>query len=182
MQLRIIIALGFALIALQFLVLYLFGQPSICTCGYVKFWEGVVASSGTSQHLTDWYTFSHIIHGFLFYAGLWYFFPRMPIAWRLLLAMGIEIAWEILENTPMVIQHYRQQALAQGYVGDSIINSVLDTLSMMFGFWVAWKLPVWVPVALLVGLELFVLYMIRDNLALNIIGLIHPFEFINTWQ
>src|SRR6185295_16235067 len=92
------------IVIVQALVLYLFGQPPICTCGYVKVWEGVVLSSGNSQHLTDWYTFSHIIHGFLFYLGLWYFFPRLPVWWRLVLAVGIESTWEIVENTPMVIQ------------------------------------------------------------------------------
>src|SRR3989338_431230 len=98
--------------AVQALVLYAFGQPWICECGYVKLWEGVVASAGNSQHLSDWYTFSHIIHGFLFYLGLWYFFPRMSLLQRLVIATGIEAGWEIFENTPMVIQHYREQALA----------------------------------------------------------------------
>jgi len=127
------LALAFGLIAVQALVLYIFGQPPICTCGYVKFWEGVVLSSGNSQHLTDWYTFSHVIHGLLFYFGLWYFFPRTSVWMRLFFAVGIEAAWEIVENTPMVINHYREQALAQGYTGDSIINSVSDTVAMVFG-------------------------------------------------
>jgi len=145
-------------------------------------WEGVVLSSGNSQHLTDWYTFSHIIHGFLFYLGLWYFFPRMPIWRRLLLAMGIEIAWEIAENTPMVIQHYREQALAQGYMGDSIINSVSDTFAMIFGFILARHLPLWSIITIALGLELFVVYMIRDNLVLNILNLIYQFPPIAVWQ
>src|SRR3989344_5015981 len=121
------LALAFGLIAVQGAVLYLFGQPPICTCNQVKLWEGVVLSSGNSQHLTDWYTFSHVIHGLLFYLGLWYFFPRMEAWKRLLFAVGIEAAREIVENTPTVINHYREQALAQGYTGDSIINSIFDT-------------------------------------------------------
>ena len=179
---RRLILFAFALIGVQALVLYSFGQPTICTCGYVKVWEGVVLSSGNSQHLTDWYTFSHIIHGFVFYLGLWYFFPRMPIWRRLLLAMGIEIAWEIAENTPMVIQHYREQALAQGYMGDSIINSVSDTFAMIFGFILARHLPLWSIITIALGLELFVVYMIRDNLVLNILNLIYQFPPIAVWQ
>lgn len=171
-----------ALVAAQALALYLLGQPPICTCGYLKVWEGVVLSSGNSQHLTDWYTFSHVIHGFLFYLGLWYFFPRMPMWKRFTFAMAIEIAWEIIENTPTVIDHYRQQALAQGYTGDSIINSVLDTLAMVFGFVLAWRLPVWAIIALALLLELFVAYMIRDNLMLNVLNLIHQFPSIAAWQ
>jgi Protein of unknown function (DUF2585) len=166
----------------QALVLYLFGQPAICACGYVKLWEGVVQSAGNSQHLTDWYTFSHVIHGFLFYLALWWLFPRMSMWKRLLLAMSVEIAWELTENTPMVIQHYRAQALAQGYTGDSIINSVWDTLAMVVGFFMAFRMPTWLIVVIGLGLEIFVVYMIRDNLTLNIINLIHIFPSIATWQ
>src|SRR3989338_9550800 len=124
------IGIGAGLVAVQALVLYWYGQPPICTCSYVKLWEGVVLSAGNSQHIADWYTYSHIIHGFIFYAALRYFFPPIPVVQRLLLATGIEIAWELVENTPAVIQHYREQALAQGYTGDSIINSVSDTLAL----------------------------------------------------
>ena len=171
-----------ALVAVQVGVLYLLGQPAICACGYVKVWEGVVASIGNSQHLSDWYTFSHIIHGLIFYAVLTLLFPRVPVMWRLVCAVGAEVAWEILENTPMVIQHYRNQALAQGYVGDSILNSLSDTLAMIGGFLLAWRLPVWTSVVLVLVLELFVGYSIRDGLLLNIVNLAYPFEFIATWQ
>ncbi len=170
------------LIGIQAVTLFWFGQPALCECGYVKAWEGVVLSPGNSQHLTDWYTFSHILHGFVFYLGLWFFFPRMPVSRRLLLAIGIEVAWEIAENTPMVIQHYREQALAQGYTGDSVINSVFDTISMMLGFMMAWRWPVWTTIALGIFFELFVLYAIRDNLILNVINLAYPFETIASWQ
>src|SRR3989344_318404 len=97
------------LVSVQALGLFLFNQPAICECGAVKLWEGVVRSAGNSQHLSDWYTFSHIIHGILFYALLTYFFPRVPVWARLLIATGVELAWEIAENTPLVIQHYRDQ-------------------------------------------------------------------------
>lgn len=181
-QYRYIILIAVSLFFLQGVTLFLFGQPLICDCGYVKVWEGMVLSSGMSQHLTDWYTFSHIIHGFLFYALLWYFFPRMSLGARLLLAMGIEIGWELAENTPWVIEAYRSQALAQGYVGDSIINSLFDTLSMMVGFGLAWRLPVWGAVALGILFEVGVGYAIHDNLTLNILNFIYPFEFIHAWQ
>ncbi len=181
-KIRIIALGGGLLLALQALVLFIYGQPPICTCGYVKLWEGVVLGPGNSQHITDWYTFSHIIHGFIFYLILWKIFPRIPAVWRLLMAMGIEISWELVENTPTIIQHYREQALAQGYTGDSIINSLSDTLSMVIGFIMARKLPVLFIVCLALGLEIFTAIMIRDNLTLNIINLIHPFPFISQWQ
>ena len=170
------------LVAVQAFALFLFGQPAICTCDYVKLWEGVVLSAGNSQHLTDWYSFSHIIHGILFYALLTYFFPKMSVWARLLFATGIEAAWEILENTPTVINHYREQALAQGYTGDSIINSVSDTLMMMLGFLLARRMAVWAVIALALFLELWVAYEIRDNLTLNIMNLLYQFDFIAAWQ
>ena len=171
-----------AVFALQAAALYLFGQPWSCECGYVKLWEGIVASAGNSQHLTDWYTFSHVIHGFLFYLGLWYFFPRMPMLQRLVIATGIEAGWEILENTPMVIQHYREQALAAGYVGDSIINSLSDTLAMVAGFFFASRAPVVATVLIALGLELWVGYSIRDGLTLNVLNFVLQFQFIKDWQ
>jgi hypothetical protein len=148
----------------------------------VKLWEGVVKSSGNSQHLTDWYTFSHIIHGLAFYGLMKVLFPKMPTAWRFACAVGLEAGWEILENTPMVINHYRKQALAQGYTGDSIINSVCDNLSMIAGFIFAWRARVWMTVGLIVAFEFFTLFCIRDNLTLNIMNLIYPIESINNWQ
>ncbi len=176
----ILIILG--LIFVQGGVLFFFGQPSICSCGYVKIWEGVVLSSGNSQHLTDLYTFSHIIHGFLFYMILWWLFPRMSFWQRLALAALIEGAWEIVENTPWVIDQYRKQALAQGYVGDSIINSISDTVAMCLGFIAAQKFPVWLTVTVALLFEIGVGYYIHDNLTLNVLNLIHPFDFIRDWQ
>ena len=170
------------LVVVQAGVLYMLGQPIICTCGYIKLWEGNILSSGMSQHLTDWYTFSHIIHGFIFYAILRYFFPRTSVVQRLVMSMGFEIAWEITENTPIVIQHYRQQALAAGYTGDSILNSISDTCSMILGFGFAYRMPILVTIVVALGFELGVAYAIRDNLTLNVINLIYPFQFIHHWQ
>ena len=169
-------------IGVQALVLYLYGQPLICTCGYVKLWEGAVLSSGNSQHLTDWYTFSHIIHGFIFYAMIWYFLPKTPVWQRLFYAVAIEAAWELIENTPAVIEHYRRQALAQGYTGDSIINSVSDTCTMILGFLFASRMRASITIGVALALELFTGYMIRDNFTLNIINMIHVFPWIAGWQ
>ena len=181
-SLRIALMAAILMIAFQAGVLFSFGQPPICTCGTVKLWEGVVLSSGNSQHLTDWYTFSHIIHGMLFYALTWALFPRVPVGYRLLMALSIEIAWEITENTPWIIGRYREQALAQGYSGDSIINSVSDSLSMACGFLLARRLPVWFTIALALAMEAFTAYYIRDNLTLNVINLLYPLDFIHRWQ
>ncbi len=175
-----LIALG--LLSFQALVFYFLGQPFTCECGYIKFWESNVLSPGMSQQLFDWYTFSHIIHGFIFYGILKLIFPHLPASSRFLFAMGLEIGWEIIENTPWVIKAYRAQALAQGYNGDSIINSLFDTLSMMTGFFLARRLPVWVILLLAVLFEVFVGYCIRDGLFLNILNFIHQFDFIHTWQ
>ena len=173
---------GLALVLSQGIILFLFGQPTICECGTVKLWEGTVLSSGNSQHLSDWYTFSHIVHGFIFFGLLAWLTPGIPMRLRLIIAIGVEAAWEVAENTPMVIQHYREQALAQGYTGDSILNSVMDTLWMIAGFIFARKYPWWATVIAAVVLEVFVLYMIRDNLTLNVINLIYPIQVISDWQ
>ena len=166
----------------QAFVLYLFGQPLISASGHIMLWAGDVLSAENSQQLSDWYTFSHIIHGFIFYGALSFFFPRLSVFQRLAIAVSIEVAWEVIENTPMVIQHYREQALAQGYTGDSVINSLSDTFSMIVGFLFAWKAPVWATVSAALGMEIFVGYEIRDNLTLNVINLIYQFDFIAKWQ
>lgn len=173
---------GAAFIASQALVLLAMGQPPICACGYVRFWGGIVSGPEISQQLTDWYTYSHVLHGFAFYFALWFVAPRVPVTTRFILALGLEAGWEIFENTPFTIERYRQSALAQGYFGDSIINSVGDAMASAFGFLVARTLPVWGTVGLAISIELFLASTIRDNLTLNVIQLIHPFEAISRWQ
>lgn len=169
-------------------ILLAMGRPPICTCGTIRLWHGVVQSSENSQHIADWYTFSHIIHGLLFYGAAhvlwrrWKLFDGAPTRWALPIAVIVEASWELLENSPLIINRYRSATMSFGYSGDSILNSMADIGWMSLGFWIASKLPVKATVTLAIAFELFTLVMIRDNLTLNVLMLVSPVEAIKQWQ
>jgi hypothetical protein len=187
MRTKYYLAAATTLLALQVAVLYGFGQPFLSASGRILLWVNDPLSPETSQQLADWYSFSHLIHGMILFWLLRWLAPGWPLPARLLAAMGIEIAWEITENSPPVIAEYRKQATAAGYVGDSILNSLSDTAMMACGFWLASRLGGRTVFGVAVALEIFTAVMIRDNLSLNVINLIAPsgwasIRFIHDWQ
>ncbi|MEZ5877687.1 MAG: DUF2585 domain-containing protein [Tepidamorphaceae bacterium] len=182
MRLSVSIAISTLLVSIMAATLYAMGRLPVCACGEIKLWHGEVFSSENSQHLSDWYTPSHIIHGVLFYCLGWLLFRRKTIGFRFVAATFAETAWEILENTDWIINRYRDATIALDYFGDSIVNSTSDVLAMMAGFWFAARLPVWASSLLAIALESLTMYVIRDGLALNILMLLWPLEAVRDWQ
>jgi hypothetical protein len=150
--------------------------------GHFGWWESDIWSSEQSQRFADPYSFSHVCHGLIFYGLLWIVAGRAPVRYRFLAAVVLEAAWEILENSPLIINRYRAVTISLGYVGDSVLNSLSDVLMMSAGFLIASRVRAWTSVALLVGIEVGMLFWCRDNLTLNIIMLVHPIDAIRTWQ
>jgi len=173
-------ALGILVIAAM--VEHFMGRVLFCKCGHIRLW-GAMNSPELSQQVADWYSFSHIIHGMVLY-GLLHLAGRgkWSVGKCFLLMMAIEASWEMLENSPIIINRYRHSTMSLDYYGDSILNSMSDILFAALGFGLAAYLPVWVVVVLIVLMEVGVGYAIRDNLTLNIIMLIHPFQAIKHWQ
>lgn len=175
------VLVGVLVIVMAFILL-LMGRVPFCECGTVKLWHGVVVSPENSQHIADWYTPSHVIHGIFFYAVLSWLAASQPLGFRLLLATLLEATWEIAENTDAVINRYREATIALDYFGDSVLNSTFDILFMIFGFFLAARLPIWMSIGFVVIAEIAVAYIIRDNLTLNVLMLLYPLEAIKTWQ
>ena len=171
-----------AILALQALTLHLMGRLAICSCGYVKLWEGDPVGPGNSQHLTDWYTFSHLLHGFWLYFFLWLILKHLPIGARLSLAVLLEATWEILENSPFIIDRYRAATISVSYYGDTIVNSISDTLTAIVGFLLAAWVPPIATILAGIAIEVGLALAIRDNLALNIVMLVHEVPWIRAWQ
>lgn len=171
-----------AIVAIAATILWAMGRTPICTCGTVKIWHGAVTSAENSQHLADWYSLSHVNHGLIFYAVGWLFLRRTPVRLRFLIATGVEAAWEVLENSPIIIDRYRSVTAAFGYTGDSIVNSVSDIAMMMLGFWLARRLPAWGGAIAFVVFEVIALAAIRDNLTLNVWMLLAPNAAVREWQ
>lgn len=169
----------FVLTAILLLVM---GRTFFGPDGRFGLWEGDIWSAANSQRFADPYSFSHIGHGIVFFALLWLAARKLHERTRLLIAVVMEAAWEILENSPIIIERYRQATIAQGYEGDSIFNSMSDLLMMMGGFVLAWKLRPWQSLAVLLAMELGCLFWVRDNLTLNVLMLIYPIQAIKAWQ
>jgi hypothetical protein len=175
-------AIGAATIAMAAIVELAMGRKIWGISGEPGVWSGDVNSSHNSQYMTDPYSFSHITHGILFYALTWQFARGLPVRVRALIALGVEAAWEILENSDMIIQRYRAATISLHYYGDSVMNSMCDILSCMVGFGLAYLLPARVSIVAVVVLELALALWIRDGLFLNIVMLIHPIPAIRAWQ
>jgi hypothetical protein len=171
-----------ALLAVHVTTLHLLGQPWIAADGVVRLWESDPFSPRMSQELADWYSFSHIIHGFLFFWLTRWLFPQWPLLARLLVCMGVEVGWEIAENSPFVINAYRRQALAAGYTGDSILNSVSDVTMMILGFTIASRLKARYVIALALAFEIMTGLVIRDGLFFNVLNFAHPIQTVHDWQ
>lgn len=179
---RFWLTIAAVLVLVQIVTLALMGRIPICECGYIKLFEPGVNTAGNSQHIADWYTPSHIIHGFLFYGLAKLVLPRAPVGARLTLSILVEAAWELLENSPIIIDRYRNATMAAGYTGDSILNSAMDTVAMVLGFLFAARAPVWLTVAIAIAFEILTAIIIRDNLTLNVLMLVWPLDAVREWQ
>ena len=171
-----------AVLSLTALVEGWLGRSPLGPDGKFGWWDGNIWSSENSQRVADAYSFSHIVHGILFFALLWLVARRLPVSYRFLIAVLLEAGWEVLENSPIIINRYREATIALGYVGDSVLNSCSDVAMMALGFWFASRARIWISVAAVLAMEVFCLLWVRDNLTLNVIMLIHPIDALKAWQ
>lgn len=176
------ILISLAVIGVAVLVLYLQGRVWWCQAGDLSPWAWNIWSTHNSQHVIDPYSFTHILHGILEFWLIGLIFKKMPVAWRLVIAVSIESSWEIAENSSYIINRYREATISLDYFGDSIINSISDILCCAAGFVIAYKIRFWRSLILFVATELVLIFCIRDSLIINIIMLIYPIEAIKTWQ
>lgn len=176
------IIIGTCIITAMAAILLLMGRVPICECGTVKLWHSDAFSSESSQHIADWYTPSHMLHGMLFYLILWAIWRNGSVGQRAIAAIVLEATWEIAENTNFIIERYREVTISLDYFGDSVLNSVSDVFAMLIGFYLAHRLPVPVTIALGLLFEAAAMWVIRDGLALNILMLLWPLEAVKAWQ
>lgn len=177
------IAVGAGLVLAAAGVLLALGRTPWCACGSAVPWSWDVWSRHNSQHLLDPYTFTHVLHGLGFFALTWLLLGRrVPLAWRAVITAGLESAWEVLENSPAVIERYRAETMSLDYFGDSVANSASDAGACLFGFWIASRLPWKWSVALFIATELVLLAWVRDSLVVNVIQLVWPIAAIKAWQ
>jgi Protein of unknown function (DUF2585) len=180
-QSKIIVAAALVLVFMV-LMLRLQGRNFLCSCGEFALWVGDHCSSNTSQQLLDPYSLTHVLHGFMFFWLIALLFKQMPRLWQLWLAMLLESAWEVFENTSFVINKYRTETAALGYTGDTIVNSVGDLACALIGFVIAQKLGWWRSLIVYVLVELVLIFWIHDSLLLQILMLVRPVEAIKHWQ
>lgn len=172
----------FAVLLLMGVALWAEGRLLICSCGEFKLWISDTCSSDNSQHLADPYSFTHILHGFLLFWLVLLLFRNIAPAWQLSLALALEAAWEVFENTPFVIDRYRVETAALGYQGDTIVNSYGDLACAWIGFLIARKLGIWKSIVVFLLIELVLVIWIKDGLLLQILMLIFPLQTIKLWQ
>jgi len=177
----VIVAVGMTFL-LTALFLRIEGRSWWCACGDWRPWSFDVNTMHNSQHLLDPYTLSHILHGVIFFGLLYPLRNRISLGWRLVIACGLEAGWEMLENSPIIIDRYRTATAALGYSGDSILNSLADIAWCALGFEIARRLGLWKSVGLFFLFEIGCLLYVRDNLTLNVIMLLYPLQAIKTWQ
>jgi hypothetical protein len=175
------LAIAITLVAVAFQLHYQ-GRLWLCSCGRFLLWVGDAWSSDTSQHLLDPYSFTHVLHGFVFYWLMLWFAPRLSRVWQLWLAVAAEAVWEVVENSEFIIQRYREGTAALGYSGDTVVNSLGDIVMCGFGFVLARYLGFGRSLTLFVAVEVVLLFWIRDSLLLNVVMLIYPIEWIKQWQ